>query len=297
MRETCIISVVRRARLIRALDTLRFISGQSLRVWSPRYADTYGNDRMEMRFNVHCSTFYGEHMKYYLYISDTKVDMLLQQISHEEKKKIASEFKIDLKILGATWRKESEAQQSRISRLEAVCEFLNTFGNVGNADEPSHFIADTLPMKWNTYSHNREKLEIVYFGGITDKSIIGLAGSTHHLIGSTLQPEDVKINSRGMSIGPPIISWLEELGREVYTSQGNDSYLNPPPRDSWLRSTFFETRRMQGPEQNLEFLAKRLYEGDYFYSREQDRDPIGTPDDEKQWHIVIGTPLYVAMVD
>jgi hypothetical protein len=40
-------------------------------------------------------------VKYYLYISDSKVDMLLSQIPHETKKTIAAEFKIDLKLFSA----------------------------------------------------------------------------------------------------------------------------------------------------------------------------------------------------
>ncbi|MBA7613240.1 hypothetical protein ES703_20485 [subsurface metagenome] len=35
----------------------------------------------------------------YIYISDTKIDMLLPQISYKTKKKIANELKIDFKIL------------------------------------------------------------------------------------------------------------------------------------------------------------------------------------------------------
>lgn len=244
-------------------------------------------------------------MKYYLYISDTKVDMLLQQIPHDVKEKLASEFKIDLKILGATWKRESEIERGRISRLEAVCEFLNTFGNVGHADEPSQYIADTLLMKWNTYTHDLGKVDIVYFGGVTDKSIVGLAGSTHHLIGSTLQPKDVIISSAGMSAGPPIIFWLEGLGRTVCDSLMIYEYMRPddtyrnlgPESNSWLMNAFLVTQTMQGPKQNLEFLAKRLFQGDYYYDRKQYEAPIKTLEDKKLWHVVIGTPLYVALAD
>ena len=38
-------------------------------------------------------------MKYYIYISDAKVNMLLAQIPHNIKKKVATEFKIDLKVI------------------------------------------------------------------------------------------------------------------------------------------------------------------------------------------------------
>lgn len=38
-------------------------------------------------------------MKYYIYISSLKVDMLFEQLPAPLKKKIAAELKIDLKIL------------------------------------------------------------------------------------------------------------------------------------------------------------------------------------------------------
>jgi hypothetical protein len=36
-------------------------------------------------------------MRYYIYISDAKVDMLLSQIPHEQRNKIATELKLDFK--------------------------------------------------------------------------------------------------------------------------------------------------------------------------------------------------------
>jgi hypothetical protein len=48
-------------------------------------------------------------MKFYLYISDAKIDMLLPQIAHEAKKKIATEFGFDLKIFKPASRLNSSA--------------------------------------------------------------------------------------------------------------------------------------------------------------------------------------------
>ncbi len=85
-------------------------------------------------------------MKYYVYISDAKVDMLLPQITQEQKKKLATEFKIDLKILSASRKTETEMDDNRITKLEAVCEFIRQYGNLGTVDAPDEYIEDSMPL-------------------------------------------------------------------------------------------------------------------------------------------------------
>ena len=42
-------------------------------------------------------------MKYYIYISDTKVDMLFPQVPHDIKRKVATQFGIDIKLFSGGW--------------------------------------------------------------------------------------------------------------------------------------------------------------------------------------------------
>jgi len=59
----------------------------------------FPNERGAKRFLLHQR---GSLMKVYVYISDTKVDMLYSQIAQTDRgilKKIATELRIDLKIL------------------------------------------------------------------------------------------------------------------------------------------------------------------------------------------------------
>ena len=213
-------------------------------------------------------------MKYYVYISDSKVDMLLQQIPHSEKKKLASEFKVDLKVLGATWKRESEPEQGRISRLD-----------------------------WKPYTDKTSKANIVYFSGIAERSIIGLAGSTHHLMGGLPGPQEVKVRqSEWASSSPSILRWLEDLHLGL-DDVGGRTKLQPKLRDNdWIYKMFVTAvdLDMKGPKQNLEFLAKRLFQGDFDGANP---DLLHLPSvlhhyhQGKLWHMILGTPLYVAMVD
>jgi hypothetical protein len=240
-------------------------------------------------------------MKYYVYISDSKVDMLLQQIPHGQKRRLATEFKIDLKLLGATWRNEPDQEMGRIRRLEAVCEFLHEFGNVGSVDEPDQYIADTVAMNWNTYTYKNQEQEIVYFSGMTESSVLGLAGSTHHLVGGSASPQNIKIPEyRGMSTPPAILKWIANIRWANHEFAGPENWESKLKENYWLYSVFSDAQDMSGPKQNLEFLAKRLFEGDLDISKINFQTMSFFPYDalgDKSWHIMLGTPLYVAMAD
>ena len=59
-------------------------------------------------------------MRYYIYVSDAKVDMLLPQVTDTEKATIAAEFKVDIKLISASLKSERVTHDNRIYRLAAV---------------------------------------------------------------------------------------------------------------------------------------------------------------------------------
>src|SRR5260370_39193076 len=111
----------------------------------------------------------GIQMKYYTYISDAKVDMLFPQVPHDIKKKVATEFGIDLKFLSAKRKAEAEPEENRITRLEVVAEFIRKSGNVGTVDEPKEYVSDTLQLRTARIE------EFLYLTGRTDKTSFGMA--------------------------------------------------------------------------------------------------------------------------
>jgi hypothetical protein len=217
-------------------------------------------------------------MKYYVYISDAKVDMLFPQVPHDIKKKVATEWKMDLKLLSASRRVETEGEDNRIARLEAVVEFIREFGNIGSADEPDQYVEDSLPMKWGLFEGSPDD-SVVYFGGQSARTIVGLGGSMRHVIGSastsyvfaaSATPFLMKVLSKELEMSEPTLD--EELSRR-------------PDIDEFpLRAVQLAWRRMSGPSQNMEFLAKRLL-----------YDP--KPGALSQLASLLCTPLYVAMAD
>jgi hypothetical protein len=209
-------------------------------------------------------------MKYYVYISDSKVDMLLPQVPHEVKKKVATEWKLDLKIFGATRKEERETHDNRVARLEAVVSFIEEFGNVGSADEPGEYVEDTLPMRWGPYGWWRGSSDspLVYFGGETENTIIGLGGSSMHLLGNK-GPSVASSHSATPSL-------MAYLGKELALDLGEDEDPYPP-----LQAVDLATSQMRGPQQTTHFLAKKLLFGPGTRGRKT----------------LLATPLYVTLGD
>jgi hypothetical protein len=239
-------------------------------------------------------------MKFYVYISDSKVDMLLPQVPHAVKKKVATELGIDLKILTAKRTATTESDDSRIKRLETVVAFIREFGNVGTVDEPDEYIFDTVPMMWGPYGWWRVDGEPigprpVYFGGSTDKTVFGLGGSARHVIGEigdACSRDGEPIHSH--SATPFLLDHLirEQLATGELSRAEYDRYLlghgdvriageqnRPGPG---LDAIGLATEAMRGPQQRLEFLAKRLLVGAEFRTERQ---------------ILLGSPLYVALAE
>jgi len=208
-------------------------------------------------------------MKYYTYISDAKVDMLFPQVPHDIKKKVATEFGIDLKFLSAKRKAEAEPEENRITRLEVVAEFIRNSGKVGSVDDPNEYIADILQM-WNTTIE-----EIFYLTGRTEKTFFGMGGSLQHVIGSAAKSE------LPQSIAGVMFNSLRKfLNEESPQTHADETFLSifmgvADSQNNWLK----------GPTEKFEFLAKRLWYESW------------TSKNSQELRALLATPLYVAKAD
>ena len=220
--------------------------------------------------------------------------MLLPQIPGETKKKVALDLKIDLKVFSAARRTESATGEERICRLLAVVDYINNNENVGNPDQPHTYFAGTLHMRWGPFGAQtlgsfkfEDLFQIVYFSGETNTTLVGLGGSAKHVIGN-LGPSNPR--EWGGSSGPILVQLLmshvaagdPELKPrwdpwEAFHQAHDDSASYPYIIGRRMTSVY---ERMGGPEQRLEFLAKRIF--------------AGTGPERP---FVLGTPLYVALAE
>lgn len=250
-------------------------------------------------------------MKYYLYISDTKVDMLYEQIPSQLRETISGNLKIDLKLLSATISKEV-IEKTKFDKLSIVCNYLEKQKMIGTVNEPNEFFKGTLSMRWGSldtdydsaederygisrkFSFDPKKVKTVYFGGVTKKTILGLAGSEHHLLGATRETKQEHLPS---SFVPYILSALQI-----------DMMLSPTQKFIWddqipglsrsedfaFDAIAFTVRNMKTPPQKLEFVAKRLLYKK-FPKQEFGNEALGSLYLGVHNQILLGSPIYVAI--
>ena len=224
-------------------------------------------------------------MKYYIYISDAKVDMLFPQVPHDIKKKVALEFKMDLKLLSASRKTETETEDNRIARLETVVDFIRQYGDVGSVDDPGEYVADCLTMRWGSYGDSLEDSPVVYFGGTTEKTIVGLGGSMKHLLGSAVESHPHSYSAR-----PFLMKYLVK-DLQIRLPDEDEQLLQArcecEPQFDPIWAVDLATTQMKGPEQRVEFLAKRLACGPAIRSI--------TKASTRDRNVLLATPIYVAM--
>jgi hypothetical protein len=219
-----------------------------------------------------------DEMKFYVYVSTTKVDMLYEQIPAKTRDKIATELKIDLKVVSTTFS-EAPAEPTRFSKLKLVTEFIEKNAEVGTVDQPRSFFSGTMDMKWGAFNRHGQPTGLVYFGGMTDHTVLGLGGSEKHVIGGIGNSEA----TASASLMPVLIRILSSefpYSDDLASTARDDD----PVSHGTLLAVRNATEKMRGPSQNLEFLAKRLVE-----SREIDEDDKKT--------VLLGSPIYVALVE
>ncbi|MGC5660821.1 DUF7019 family protein [Micromonospora sp. WMMD723] len=225
--------------------------------------------------------------RYYLYVSDAKVDMLLSQIDPGHQRRRAAEFSVNLTVVGVK-RSVENPGTDRLARLERVTRYLDEHADVGSVDEPGQFFRGLLPMRWGIVPTTGE-LSLVYFGGRTDDTIVGLGGSPSHLIGATPAAESTVRGLVGSSTMPALLAGLVDEEAEPAPGPPPPGVDEPDPAEvAALASVHQAGTRLRGPTQNVEFLAKRLLHGPSPYP-ELDGRPGMT--------VLLGSPLYVALVD
>lgn len=217
-------------------------------------------------------------MEYYIYVSDTKVDMLYDQIPTRLRDKLATELKIDLKVLSTTFS-EQPAEATRFSKLKVVTEFIEKHKLAGTVDSPAAYFRGTMQMRWGPHPLEQE---MVYFGGMTDHTILGLIGSMKHIIGNQ---GDAFVHSFSGADALVAVLRMEQQMPILESS-------------SLLIEVYETTTYMEGPKQQLKFLAKRLADSNDYLDDEAFTYTYAIHrDDNPEKRILLGSPIYVALAD
>jgi hypothetical protein len=145
-------------------------------------------------------------MKYYVYISTLKVNMLFDQIPIRIRQKIASEVKLDLKVFSATFKSVSNLETT-ISKLNLIAKVLELENKIGTVSNPKEYFAGEMNMGWGPLNFNQRirsdfklrrygdgiksllEKRMVIFGGLESNGVVvALVGSKAHMIGEVGDP-------------------------------------------------------------------------------------------------------------
>jgi hypothetical protein len=253
-------------------------------------------------------------LRYYLYISDSKLDMLFEQIDHGVLKRISAEVKVDLKLASVTLKRAENPVPARTAKLRVVERFINTHHTVGTVQQPgAEYVRGTMDMQWGwvegTLSRKEEENdkpdrggEIVIFRGQEASDFVALAGSRRHVLGEHPAETDVTVAFTGSALPNIIAAFGEhisenpELAERVRTFRTVDprfaaseevAAVSDPPQ-AHLDAAM--SLRIFAPTQRLEFLAVALNE-----AQMMNWHPSGLKKVPSGIHGVLGTPIYVAL--
>lgn len=229
-------------------------------------------------------------LKYYVYISDTKVDMLYEQIPHRLKDNIATELKIDLKFLSTTFSEEAK-KATLISSLKVVENYIDKYEEVGSVDDSKSYFRGNMPLTWDT------KRGAVIFSGITRDTFLVLGGSAIHMLGakvSNFPSSDKQLLKFLPSTLYGVIESFELLSEEDVRSGSDEEFSEAKMLINDLQFYLSNFRRpIERPTQRYEFLVKRLRVDEIYFNLEK----FYEPPEEKASKFLIGTPIYVALAE
>jgi len=227
-------------------------------------------------------------VRFYLYVSDTKVNMLYEQMFTTSKREARRSLTLKAGPIGASADSTTEEPApDRDDKVRAIEKELIEQNLVGTPQEPKDYFRGILPMRWGLYNDLELRPEgcppLVYFGGVdpTMPLIVGLGGSSTHVVG-----HDGATSTHSRSSTPTLVRWLvkglykeEELDRQRRRLEiGLDGDL--------YESVAVALHYLNPPTQQLEFLAKTLSLGEVYGGLEHF---TGFPSTS----VVLGTPIYV----
>lgn len=217
-------------------------------------------------------------MRYYLYVSDAKVEMLFPQVHEATQQKVAAKFGFDIKLFSASVETQQDTFNSRIARLHAVEEHLRSREEVGTPRDETSWIGGTLDAKFLDIGNGA-----ILFVSHDADAFIGLGGSSHHLIGNS-PPEKVSIPYSFLPSLIQQLTLLADTSRDYWHYPESDVQRLAASGvsqgfDAWI-SVIDSAWSSRVEVQRIDFLAKRLV---------TKRSRSGN---EKY---TLATPLYVAL--
>jgi hypothetical protein len=209
-------------------------------------------------------------LKYYVYISATKVEMLYSQIPADFLKGAEAELKVNLGVISTSVKGRGPEEAKELSaRVAAVGSYIRDHDEVGTVENPKSWIEGIASMRWGCVREYAS--DIAFFGGKLGTRTLALLGSSESLIG---EPKVSEANHASFYYTMRFFNAM--LANRRFKEERDWRFENAekPPYNSYAKSVDIAYGALAGTEANLEFLALVLHQ------------------EEK---LVVATPLFVAL--
>lgn len=215
--------------------------------------------------------------KSYLYVSDAKVDMLIEGLPARLRSKFDLKVTVDPSALlgtpGAVVVEGTPRHQpeGRFARAERLCFALEEQGRVGSPlDMDTELIRGEMMMTWGFWNQRHGGFaDVVGFGGFADeRACVFLGGSAYHTMERSAERLQQYSNSG-----------LQQLARFFMERHGAQAEGRTGLPGAWYSEAWDADHDNPMVPERLEFVAQRLMD-----------------DADNSWGVrtILGSPIYVA---
>ena len=204
------------------------------------------------------------HSRFFTYISDAKVDMILGQIPAGVQETVSAKLGFDFVVLKGELGSEAQSLQTRVARLGVVEDHIRKNEPIGSPDAPAKWIAGEVVAS----SMNVGEGCVLFMADI-ESGVLALAGSTKHLAGAAAPSEVLVTFSFFPTIAETLVRLMERNPRtlteipESVDTRVLGSGVSQGAK-AWAESIVWcHGRHEKLPQGKIGFLAKRLAEQDY----------------------------------
>jgi hypothetical protein len=234
---------------------------------------------------------FGKHpsppARYYIYVSDAKVEMLYEQLPRPLLSRLAAEVKVDLKVIGVTIKQAESQPTVRAAKLAIVERYLESQFPVGTIENPGSYFRGCMSMKWGWARLEREEAMALFVGHKESETVV-LGGSRKHVLGE--MPSEGPGASYPLSIVGALRDKISDDPRFAsFAPEDEEGVRADHPPEDWLSAAVFVD--VESLPQTVEFLARNLLDGTVEVPEDGLRGPV------EQRHVTLGTPLFVALTD
>ena len=206
-------------------------------------------------------------MKYYLYCSESKLNMLYPQLSRFDRIK----FQFSLNLKGFFVKLAFSNKKNKIQKMRQLSNYIMKKCDVGSIEDPKSYIKDTAKLKWGIIPMDAG--DMVLFFLQKENLTLVLGGTPNHLITQSNLPKSEKQTRSDLF---SIMFFFNSLNLEKNPTKMEIEIIRNQQIPEVIKHISSEERLV---EQEVEFLAKIFL---------NEKDELN-----EKMQVIVGSPIYI----